>query len=341
MISRRPPELFFAVELLPEPLQALFEQPGLFEQLQRLNAGICLAVMDFSPQRLEVVQRLNAAGIPVNAWLLLPQAQGYWLNLDNAAAASSRYAQFIAWTRQNNLDWEAIGLDIEPDIHLFDQILSRPWNAVPRIARNLLSTTRLATAQRYHALAAQIRADGYEVETYQFPFIIDERLAHSTFLQRALGLVDLPADREILMLYSSFLRWAGPGLLWSYAYQAGCVGVGSTGGGVSVNNLDRIPPLTWPELEQDMFLAYQVADRIFIFSLEGCIAQGYLDFIEQIDWSRHSIPLPVAAARRVGYYRRAGQLFLSAMSRPVLFLLSVLFGWVFMRRAFQILRRQV
>ena len=61
MISRRPPELFFAVELLPEPLQALFEQPGLFEQLQRLNAGVCLAIMDFSPQRLEVVHRLNAA----------------------------------------------------------------------------------------------------------------------------------------------------------------------------------------------------------------------------------------------------------------------------------------
>lgn len=339
MTQNQAPEIFFAVELDPDALQELFNRPGHLEQLKRLKAGICLGILDFSPKRLDVIKSLNDAGIPVNAWMLLSKEQGYWLNLDNAPAALVRYTQFLAWTYQNEIRWEAIGLDIEPDIHLLKNILSRPLAAAPRILWNLLSTSRLASANSYHALAAQIRKDGFEVETYQLPFIIDERLAHSTVLQRALGLVDLPADREILMLYSSFTRIIGPGLLWSYAYQSGCVGVGSTGGGVDLTNLSSIPPLTWEELQQDMLLAYQVSNRIFVFSLEGCIEQNYLDRIEKIQWTR-SFPLPVQAARRVGNYRRLGQVLLSVMSRPALYLTGLLLGQLLLRRAFGLARQK-
>ncbi len=338
MTENKAPELYFAVELEPLSLLELFDRPGLIEQLHRLKAGICLGILDFSPQRLDVVRRLNDTGIPVNAWLLLSKEQGYWLNLDNAPAAVARYTQFLAWTYQNNLRWEAVGLDIEPDIHLVDTLLTHPLATLPRIVRRLFSMSHLSSSNTYHSLAAQIRKDGYEVETYQLPFIIDERLAHSTVLQRVLGLVDLPADREILMLYSSFARGIGPGFLWSYAYQSGCVGVGSTGGGVNLSSLAAIPPLTWQELQQDLLLAYQVSNRIFIFSLEGCVEQDFLDLIQKIQWTR-SNPLPILSAKRIGYYRRAGQILLSVMSRPVLFLLSLLLGWVLVRRIFRLANR--
>jgi len=40
------------------------------------------------------VRRLNAAGVPVVAWLLLPKEQGYWFNAENSGYALDRYEHF-------------------------------------------------------------------------------------------------------------------------------------------------------------------------------------------------------------------------------------------------------
>jgi hypothetical protein len=60
---------------------------------------------------------------------------------------------------------------------------------------------------------------------YQFPLIADERQAGPALLQR-LALVDVATDREVWMLYSSFLRALGPRLIWAY----GPPGAGDRGG---------------------------------------------------------------------------------------------------------------
>jgi hypothetical protein len=70
-------------------------------------------------------------------------------------------------------------------------------------------------------LVAQIHADGLPVETYQFSSIVDERIAGSTLLQRLFGVVSAQSDREVLMLYSSFMRRLGPANLWLYGPDAG------------------------------------------------------------------------------------------------------------------------
>ena len=56
----------------------------------------------------------------------------------------------------------------------------------------------------YRALTEEIRADGYSVDAYHLPPLADERLAGSTILARLFGLIDVPVDREVLMLYSSY-----------------------------------------------------------------------------------------------------------------------------------------
>jgi hypothetical protein len=43
-----------------------------------------------------------------------------------------------------------------------------------------------------------------------------------------LGLVDVTTDREVWMLYSSFVRRLGPGFIWSYGAEASSIAVGST-----------------------------------------------------------------------------------------------------------------
>ena len=58
-------------------------------------------LVDLSPERAEVVRRLNAAGVPVIAWQLLPEEQGYWYNMSNAPSAAARYSAFRAWTAEH------------------------------------------------------------------------------------------------------------------------------------------------------------------------------------------------------------------------------------------------
>ena len=49
------------------------------------------------------------------------------------------------------------------------------------------------------------KADGFTVETYQFPTIVDDRQRGSRFWQATLGALDVTADREVVMLYTSLL----------------------------------------------------------------------------------------------------------------------------------------
>ena len=103
-------------------LQPLFSQPDVIDDLRRLNAAVSLSLMDLSPGRAGVVQRLNEAGIPVTAWIALPKEEGYYLNAANAGEAVARFAAFETWTSEYGLRWAGVGLDIEPNLQEFGAV---------------------------------------------------------------------------------------------------------------------------------------------------------------------------------------------------------------------------
>ena len=316
------PKLTFFCELDAAALQALFSAPQIIENLRALGAGVSLGLRDLSPERAEIVQRLNAAEIPVVAWLLLPEAQGYWFNLDNAPEAIAFYADFRTWTATHELQWAGVGLDIEPDMRELKKLFAGDHRALLTLLRRFLDPERLKRASAYYAgLIAQIRAEGYRVDEYAFPFVVDERKAGSQLMQRFLGLVDLEVDREVLMLYSSFMRPFGHGLLWSFAPSAGSIGVGSTGGGVTVGGVDQIPPLTWDEFSRDLRLARAWSDAIHIFSLEGAVCQGFLSRLLTFDWDAPVTP-PLHEFRQVERVRQVLRAVLWASAHPGVVLAS-------------------
>jgi len=302
------PHLTFFCELPPQELQELFADPAVTAALKQLNAAVSLGLLDLSRERAEVVRSLNEAGIQVIAWLLLPEEQGYWFNLDNSAAALERYRAFRAWTGVENLQWVGIGLDIEPDIRVFADWRQSPWRTLASAALRLGDRARLSGAREaYHSLIAEARRDGYRVDVYAFPVIADERKAGSTLLQRLSGLVDLQADREVWMLYSSQFRPYGAGLLASYAPEAQSIAVGVTGGGVDTGVVDA-RPLTWEEFSRDLLLACRCSDDLHIFSLEGCVQQGFLSRLAAFDW-KAPVQAPVESERQISRLRhilRAG-----------------------------------
>ena len=325
-VTLPPPQLTFACELDPARLAALFAESSVIGDLLALQARVALMCSDFSDERAGVVRRLNTAGVPVVGIPLLPLADGYYFTADNIGLAADCYQRWAAWTRRHGLVWDGVGLDVEPDARFYLQIMHGPWGLVPMLSPRLFDRARPARSKAaYQELVGRIRADGWQVENYQFPLIADERQAGSTLLQR-LALVDVATDREVWMLYSSFMRALGPGLIWAYGPQAAAIGVGTTGGGPDIPGSPQMPALSWQELARDLRLARHFCDHILIHSLEGCVWQGFLPRLRSFEWADAGPPGGARAAAALRASLRAA-LWASARPRPVLAVTTAL-AWL-------------
>ncbi|HUA16883.1 MAG TPA: hypothetical protein VMG31_16435 [Verrucomicrobiae bacterium] len=340
-VQGRRPELVFACELDTAKLQALFADPALIPELQQLQASIALAIQDLSPERADVVRRLNAAGVPVIAWMALPREQGYYLNAGNEPAAAERFAQFESWTAQNRLRWAAIGLDVEPSLTEWGDIQGHRWRIVLTFLHRVFDGKRVERAREaYAGLIARMQAHGYSVQTYQLLFLADERRAHSTILERLFGLVDVRGNQETLMVYSSFNHALDGALIWAYGPDAQTIAVGSTAGSGDAAIDARFPPLDWKEFSRDLLIASHFSPVVGVYSLEGCVRQGFLPRLTTLNWQSPVI-LPAQAVTKAQRFRRIVQTALWLASHMVY--LAIIFaagvGWLVMRRRGKIARR--
>ena len=282
------PGLTFFVELDRQPLRDLFRQRGLVERLAGHGAAISLGMLDQSTERASVIRALNRAGVPVTAWLLLDPADGYWLTADNADRAVTRYRELRDWARSKKLRFDGVGLDVEiPLRHTLDLLERGPRAAAERVLGRRSRAAIARAVLQYSRLVAEIRGDGFRVETYQYPWILDERRARSSLLQRSLGFVDVGADLEVPMLYESLAPapW-GAAMIDAYGPECQAIGVGVSGGGEP----ELMTHFAGHELGLDGMLeslrrARRHTDRLYVFSLEGCVEQGYFEALLEADLS--------------------------------------------------------
>jgi len=300
--ARGRPELVFACDRPTDQLDGLFT-PVVVADLVALHAGVALSTEDFSAARAAAAERLEHAGIPLTAWLVLPRDQGYYVNTDNAGATADQYAAFDRWSRAHDLHWAAIGLDIEPSLTEFAALQDHRARLVALLLRRACDGGRVVRARAdYATLIRRMQAGGYRVQTYQLPFIADERAAHTTLLERVLGLVDVRGDEEVLMLYSSFNHQSGAGMLWAYGPAAQAIAVGSTARSGDAAADALMPPLNWEEFSRDVVVAAHFSRTVGVYSLEGCVQQGFLPRLRTLDWSA-PVVLPAAAIERAGAFR--------------------------------------
>jgi hypothetical protein len=205
------------------------------------------------------------------------------------------------------------------------KLFGKNWTyEIPDLIKRLFLTNKYQKQENdLRALVNQIRADGYPVETYNFPFVIEERKADSNILSKLLGTPALEADREVLMLYSSFFTKNGDAILWSYAHQAQGIGLGSTGGGVELDGGEPLREMRWIDLRRDLLIAQEFTQHIYIFSLEGCMRNNYLERLINFDWSG-PIELPKQSGQKITLLRKILQAFLWIFSHPVEIFLSLI-----------------
>ena len=297
-----PREITFFHEQPSAAAEELFRDGSVAEFLAQNGFGVAMGMIDLTATRARIVRDLEARGVPVTAWLLLDRRDGYWLNADNAERAEHRWHETLAWAEREGLQLSRVGLDVEWPHRDGEALMRRPLATVVRLVRTRRSAATVATAERRYAqLVTAIRATGRRVESYQFPFIVDERRAATTLLRRVCGLLDLDVDREVLMLYATYL---GNPVVGAYIEDAEGVGLGVTGGGVFAEDpREKRNLLTWTDLEAQMRCAQELGKPVYIFSLEGCVWAGMLP---QLAGSSASEPTAAAAPRHpVGWTVRA------------------------------------
>jgi hypothetical protein len=246
------------------------------QQLSALNAGIAVATLDLSDDRAQTIALLNQNNIPVTCWILLPESEGYFSTHFNSEKVSARFREVHAWIQNHALKVEAIGLDFEPHINEVRSLFSHPirqlWHWKKRAATIDIGRVKRA----YKALISEIESLGYRSESYQFPLLHDDRAAKSDTWQKIAGCVDVKVQREVTMLYSSLFGFLGSSLVAGYGNECQAIGIGSTGGGI-----DPLPKLSFDELILDLKTALHFADNIYLFSLEGCVEQGFLSRLNE------------------------------------------------------------
>lgn len=272
------PQLFFFCELNGDTLARLLELPRMLHMLAERRYGVALALPRLDDTYADAVRRLNRHQIAVIAWLALPDSDGMTFNLQNYPRAVACYQTFHLWAQANQLQFAAVGLEMEPPIG--DALLGG-WHGVRELARRvwLARDNALFPAARasYSDLIAAMRRDGYEVHAYQAPLIADDRRVGTTLLQRALDIIDLPADVEVLMCLSDDApKWFGSALIANYGSAADAIAVGISG--------DAGATIEWHDLRRDLLLAATNTDMIYVATLEGCVAAGHLERIAALDW---------------------------------------------------------
>jgi hypothetical protein len=326
-----PPQIVFACDGSTSDLESLFSQPEVVPDLKDLGAGIALALPDLGDDRARLVRRLNDAGIPVTAWLALPPEQGYYLNAGNAPEAVARFAAFQTWTSTNGLRWVGVGLDIEPNIQEFSSIRSSKWHFVWTLIKRYFEIFRVRRAREsYASLIREIQAHGYPVETYQFPFIADERRAHSTLLERLAGIVDVRGDQEVLMIYTSFNQRLDSALIWVYGPDAQAIAIGSTSGPEAP---PQFTPLHWTEFSRDLIVASHFSHVVGVYNLQGAVQQDFLPRLKTMDWNQ-SVDIPAESIRKATEFRARIQRVIWLAAHLPYFVAAILIAiiWILARR---------
>ncbi len=285
------PFIIFFTESHAEALDHLLHDETLLYELRQRGSGLALAIVHFDEALARVIRRLHTYGIYTVARLLLPTEDGGFFNLQNYPQAVEQYRAFHIWTQQQQLPVDAIGLDIEPP--LIELWNTQQWK-MRDIARQLWlaheNVLYPAARAAYTELIAEIRLDGYEVHTYQTPLMVDDRRAGTTLIQRALDVVDLPSDVEVLLFYRSLPLehlhgTIGGALIASYGPAVDSIGIGMQRELPIPLFKNQSPYLTQQhDYIRDLLLAAEYTDTIYLYSLEACLHNGVFATLAEIDW---------------------------------------------------------
>lgn len=313
------------------------------EQLKRLNASIRMGITDVSDSRAKVVQRLNEAGIPVTAWLLLPKKDGYWLNASKGEKASKRYREFSTWTKNNKLKWERIGFSFEPEAY-DSKITSRSYVSIAQVffKRLLKNNSQELAKSEYPAVLGSIKNDGYRIETYISPYEYDANVTECNSWYNINGTFLPPSHEEIPIFFNHYGASDKHALAQHIVYgrqnHAKTVLIGSMNPNKPLSKIENAHPLNLEQIYHHLQVAQPRGVNIAIYGLEGAIKQGILEKLDLNNIPNQSLQ-PKKAFNEVQNERRNVQFLMNILRFPwAILAVFGLFGLLFLFSIIKIFR---
>lgn len=295
-----------------------FWSEAVYTHLSIHQMRVCMAIRDTSDMRASVVRQLNRRRIPVVAWIVPDEhATMRDYRMHDAESVHTRYTQLQQWSVSQGLRWEAIGIDVEPDVRDTVRFGDDPKVDYQTLIQRFGNRWHIEDATNaYKSVMAQIHADGHISESYEVPFVRDDRVSRSTVARRLLGLPDLAAHQTVVRLCSSAARPYGPGLIATYAPEYTAVIIGNVDDGHQANH-----PLSLAELMRDVaHVAACGVKHIYINEMAHIFTQGWHEHIAQPTWLRQPLPVADETHRQVARMRAGVRALLWAGARPAVLL---------------------
>jgi hypothetical protein len=193
-----------------EKLMDLFQKDNLADFLADNNFGITMAMTRLDDKTASIVRYLNEKKVPVTAWIVLEDKEGYWTNKTNVSETIKKTEAVRKWSKDNELKFKAIGFDLEKPLTYIKALtqgnLSKIIMEEIKYRKNPM-TEREASRELAEYLN-ELKKDGIETEIYTSP----------RGLKKLISGIDVKnVDRYYEMAYTSalpkFLRKQGVAIL--------------------------------------------------------------------------------------------------------------------------------
>jgi len=222
-VMRNLTELTFFVEFPPENVepnqrgQALLEMfaspvnpsqgdmRSVAEYLRAAGHSVSISMSTLDHHTAEAVRYLNQHEVPVTAWVVLDDKDGYWTNPTNMYSTGLRTLSVIDWIEQNELDVRRLGFDIEKPINYIGAMARGDFKDVLKTQhRDYVQDARAAegldgpAGQHLERIIEAVKNKGYETEVYTMP----------RFSKKMLGGMDIDPsvpDEYVEMVYTTDL----------------------------------------------------------------------------------------------------------------------------------------
>jgi len=263
-------------------------EQNLYRLAGRSDVGLCPAVRAEESQTEELESLLKAAareGVPVNAWLLLPEEDGYWFNEENLSQAREQVFSFVDWIETQNIPLEWIMFDMELSI---DRVRAMEGGGlvdtvIPLLKENVNAEAYQQSTQDYAEFVGELQERGYKVTAAAYPFVIDDLQDGDSEIQDAWNtpVAGVGFDEIYFMVYRTSIAkllgvTPGPDLVCQYAGEArrefGTAGIMALGIVGDVGMVSEEGYTRPAELEEDVAAAYAGgSERVYVYSLDGML----------------------------------------------------------------------
>ncbi len=198
-----------------EPASAIAHLPALAAAEVHVTRAVTPA--DFrTPALRDLILATRASGLAFRAWLVLPEAQGYWPNEKNLEAFGAAVDDLLAWIAEAQLPVDAITFDLEPDWDYTHRFIALAGAADdPDRIPKMLALVRaehnpeafLRNRDALGAIIGRVHAAGLKAHCVTYPMVVDDLADGDTDIQDGLNIPvsGLPWDEVSFMVYRSGL----------------------------------------------------------------------------------------------------------------------------------------